>query len=148
MGAVPALHNERNVLRKVMIMVAVAAMLVSAAAPAFAGDRHHNDWDNDWERNDQIDFDDLEDFLDDNNNDGSEQEADSGDISQVFTVVNTGDNANQCVGSVLNANTGSSQSQFTGTGETDVDDSGSSLDVFGEATTTCDQAVDQTALVY
>lgn len=133
-------------MKKVMIMVAVVAMLVATASPAFAGDNDRHDHDNDLDFN-QINANDLEDFLDDfESNDGDEQEADSGDISQVYTIVNTGDNANQCVGIDSNANTGNSQSQLSLDGSGEVDDSGSSLDVFGNSTTTCDQQVNQVAL--
>jgi hypothetical protein len=80
-----------------------------------------------------------------------DQEADSGDVSQSFNVSNTGDNSNQCVGLNSSVNTGNIQNQ-TGLvqygseiGDFEIEDSGSSINVGGTSTVTCDQQVNQAA---
>jgi hypothetical protein len=80
-----------------------------------------------------------------------DQEAESGDVNQSFDVSNTGDNSNQCAGIQGVANTGNAQNQ-TGVlqyGSTaddfEFDDSGSSIEVSPENSTTCDQQVNQAA---
>jgi len=165
-------------LKKVLFVFAALSMLVLAVSPAFAGDQDNRidrlkDRINNLE--DQLDNDNICDFVDcingfngdnldelcddldlncdeddfDSNGDQF-QSADSGDVSQNFNVVNTGDNANQCVGGVLNGNTGNVQSQLdvNGDGLIDADDVGSSLINTADGTTTCDQSVDQNAQVF
>jgi hypothetical protein len=80
-------------------------------------------------------FDDLLDDLEDFNG-GGEQEAESGDVDQTFTVTNTGDNSNQCVGLQGVANTGNAQNQ--GFGDADVE-------VSPNNSTDCNQSVNQAA---
>jgi hypothetical protein len=95
-----------------------------------------------------------------------EQEADSGDVAQSFQVINTGENANQCVGITGNANTGNAQNQLgltqfdafgnpffvddfgffhNGFNDFEFDDTGADLTVLGTSTTTCAQQVNQAA---
>jgi hypothetical protein len=80
-----------------------------------------------------------------------EQEAESGDIDQSFTVTSEGDNSNQCVGTQGVANTGNTQNVIDLTqvdGEADdfeFDEVDSSVEVGPESTTTCDQQVNQAA---
>ncbi len=84
----------------------------------------------------------------------SEQEAESGDIDQSFTVTGGGDNSNQCAGIQGVANTGNAQNQLGLTqfgSEADdfsFEDSGSSINVSPSNTTTCDQQVNQSASAF
>src|SRR3954451_6599466 len=162
------------------LMLAIAALMM-AAAPAMAqGNHNHNDDnnknndDNHFVRNfDRFDdnrfdrFDNDDDFCDffdcnfdrfdhfdngfDNGFQDFEQEADSGDVAQSFQVINTGENANQCVGITGNANTGNAQNQIgliqygSDADEFEFDDTGANLTVTGNSTTTCDQQVNQAA---
>ena len=121
-------------MRKLMVLGALVAMMVTALAlPAFADDR--NDW---WEdREDEnleelffVDsfffpgffFDEDEDpdgflFDEDEDFDGFngelnqdvEQDAESGEVDQSFDVSQTGDNSNQCAGIQGVSNTGNAQ---------------------------------------
>jgi hypothetical protein len=109
-------------MKKLMMLAALLAMLVVAAVPALA----------------QV----GQEF---------EQEADSGDVDQSFTITGGGDNSNQCVGVSGNANTGNLQSE---TGilqyaseieEFEQDDVGNDLSVGGTSEVTCDQQVNQAA---
>jgi hypothetical protein len=87
----------------------------------------------------------------------------NGDIDQDFDIVSTGDNSNQYVGITGNANTSNAQTQF---GVTDFgnangfdrfdrnrfsdfgfNDSGATVDVSGNSSTSCDQEVNQAAAV-
>ncbi len=83
-----------------------------------------------------------------------EQEAESGDVNQSFDVSSTGDNSNQCVGIQGVANTGNAQNQ-TGVlqygseaDDFEFEDSGSSIEVSPENSTTCDQQVNQAASAF
>ena len=132
--------------KKLMILAAVLAMLAVAAVPALAqrgdGDRDHRDRDN------------RHHFFD---RDGggisqeSEQEADSGDVDQSFTVTGGGDNSNQCVGIQGVANTGNVQNQTSliqygsDADDFEFDEVGSNVDVSPSNSRTCDQQVNQAA---
>ena len=80
-----------------------------------------------------------------------EQEAESGDIDQSFTVTSEGDNSNQCVSTQGVANTGNAQNVIDLTqldGEADdfeFDEVNSSIEVSPTNTTDCDQQVNQAA---
>ncbi|MDQ4062301.1 MAG: hypothetical protein M3122_00010 [Actinomycetota bacterium] len=118
----------------------------------------------DFDRNDFCDFYDF-DCKDNNNNNNNnkmkdveitqefDQEAESGDIDQSFNVSQKGDNSNQCVGINATANTGNVQNQsgfiITGSEIDDFEqnDVSNSLKVGGSSTTTCDQQVNQLAIV-
>ena len=109
-------------MKKLMMLAALLAMLVVAAVPAIA----------------QVEQ-------------GFEQESDSGDVDQSFTITGGGDNSNSCVGVSGVTNTGNLQSS---TGflqyaseieEFEQEDVGNDLSVTGDATTTCDQQVNQAA---
>lgn len=105
---------------------------------------------------DEDDFDEDENFdgigFDNGINQTFEQEAESGDVSQSFNVSNTGDNSNQCVGVNSVVNTGNIQNQSgfiqygSEIGDFEQDDIGSSINVGGNSTTTCDQQVNQSAV--
>jgi hypothetical protein len=109
-------------LRRLMLVFALVGMLAVAAVPALA----------------QV----GQEF---------EQDADSGDVDQSFTVSGEGDNGNQCVGITGNANTGNAQNQIgliqygSDADDFEFDDTGANLDVTGTGTTTCDQQVNQAA---
>ena len=149
-------------------LVVMAAMLVALAAPAFANHRDFFDrFDNRFEDCffvdgvlvcdddfDRFDFD--RDRFDFDGFDGDfarevEQDAESGDIDQSFSVTGSGDNSNQCAGIQGVANTGNAQNAV-GLGllggdfdDFEIDDSGASIDVSGSSDTSCDQEVNQAA---
>jgi hypothetical protein len=136
-------------MRKLILLAALLAMMVVAALPVFAADNnnHNNNNHNNNNHNN-------------NNHNGSggpaisqdnEQDADSGDVDQSFTVTGGGDNSNQCVGLQGVANTGNAQNQIgviqyaSEADDFDFEDSGASLEVSPENSTTCDQQVNQAA---
>jgi hypothetical protein len=81
----------------------------------------------------------------------SEQEAESRDVDQSFTVTSTGDNSNQCAGIQGVAQTGNSQNQidllpvFSAADGYEFDEVGSSIDESPANEATCDQQVNQAA---
>ena len=105
-----------------MLLAALLAMLVVAAVPAIA----------------QI-------------GQEGEQEAESGEVDQSFEVAGSGDNSNQCAGISGVANTGNSQNllpiiQYSGEADDfEFEEVGSTIDVGGTNTATCDQQVNQAA---
>jgi uncharacterized membrane protein len=109
-------------MKKLMLLAALLAMLALAAMPAMA----------------QLDQ-------------RTEQEAESGELDQSFTVTSEGDNSNQCVGIQGVANTGNSQNvidvvQYGSTADDfEFEEVGSSIDVSPTNTTECDQQVNQAA---
>ena len=82
---------------------------------------------------------------------GTEQEAESGELDQSFEVTGSGDNSNQCVGIQGVGNTGNSQNVIdviqygSDADEFEFEEVGSSIDVSPTSTTTCDQQVNQAA---
>ena len=109
-------------MRKLMLLAALLAMLIVAAVPAVA----------------QIDQE-------------GEQESESGEVDQSFTVTGGGDNSNQCVGIQGNANTGNAQNQTSliqyasEADDFEFDEGGSSIEVSPANTTECTQEVNQAA---
>jgi hypothetical protein len=109
-------------LKKLMLLAALLAMAIVAAVPAVA----------------QIEQD-------------NEQEADSGEVSQNFSVTGGGDNSNQCAGVQGVANTGNAQNQtnflqYASTvDDFEFEEVGGSIEVSPENSTTCDQQVNQAA---
>jgi len=80
----------------------------------------------------------------------SEQETESGDVNQSFTVTNSGDNSNQSAAVQGAANSGNSQSQTSvlqsGSEVEDIElEGGSSIEVSPELESQSQQAVDQAA---
>ena len=80
----------------------------------------------------------------------SEQEAESGDVNQSFTVTSSGDNSNQSAAVQGAANTGNSQSQTSvvqsGSEAEDIElEGGSSIEVSPELESQSQQAVEQAA---
>ena len=134
-------------MRRIKLVLAVGAvmvaLLVAFSAPAMAHD--NNDWR--WHDND---FDNHHFF----NNDGGvhfssgDQESVSGDVEQEFSVTNTGNNSNQCVGFQGFGNSGNLQNtqgalQFDSWG--DVGFGGGGFDFAPEAETNCTQQVQQSS---
>jgi uncharacterized membrane protein len=109
-------------MKKLMLLAALLAMLAVAAVPAIA----------------QIDQE-------------GEQEAESGDVDQSFTVTSEGDNSNQCAGIQGVANTGNAQNQTnllqygSDASAFEFDEVGSNIDVSPSNSTECDQQVNQAA---
>ncbi len=109
-------------MKKLMLLAALLAMLVVAAVPAIA----------------QLDQ-------------AGEQEAESGDVDQSFTVTGEGSNGSQCAGIQGVANTGNSQNQldliqYASTADDfEFDEVGSDISVSPANTTTCTQSVEQAA---
>jgi hypothetical protein len=170
-------------LKRIMLIASLVAMVVISAVPALAQNNNRDDrgdhfqdrierfedngffFDRDRDR-DRFDDDGFFFFGDDrfDNNDfdnnGSgvnqdfEQDADSGDVDQSFTVTGGGDNSNQCVGLQGTANTGNAQNQIgvlqygSEADDFEFDEVGSSIDVSPTNTTTCDQQVNQAASAF
>jgi hypothetical protein len=113
---------KEDIMRKLILLAAVLAMVIVAAVPAIA----------------QI----GQEF---------EQETESGEVDQSFTVTSEGDNSNQCAGIQGVANTGNAQNQlgllqYASTADDfEFDEVGSNVDVSPSSTTTCDQQVNQAA---
>jgi hypothetical protein len=109
-------------MRKLMLLAAVLAMALIAVVPALA----------------QVTQD-------------AEQEADSGDLDQTFTVTGGGDNSNQCVGAQVVGNTGNAQNQIdiiqydSEADDFEFEEVGSDIDLSPTNTTECTQAVNQAA---
>ena|SRR5215212_359799 len=109
-------------MRKLMLLAAILAMALVAVAPAIA----------------QV-------------SQESEQDTDSGDVDQSFTVTGGGDNSNQCVGLSGVANTGNAQNQIdliqyaSEADDFEFDETDATLDVSPVNTTDCTQAVNQAA---
>jgi hypothetical protein len=129
----------------------MVAMLVAFAPAAVANDRNH--FCDVFNCNNRFDFNDGFDF-DDGFSQSNEQEADSGDVDQSFDVSGGGENSNQCVGIQGVANTGNAQNQTSvlqygsDVDDFDFEDSGASIEVSPEASTTCDQQVNQAASAF
>jgi maltose-binding protein MalE len=109
-------------MRKLMLLAALLAVLALAVVPALA----------------QVDQE-------------SEQDTDSGDVNQNFTVTGGGDNSNQCAGVSGAANTGNTQNQIdliqyaSEADDFEFDETGSTITVSPVNTATCDQKVNQAA---
>ena len=109
-------------MKKLMLLAALLAMLAVGAMPAVA----------------QLSME-------------TEQEAESGELDQSFTVTGEGDNSNQCVGIQGVGNTGNAQNVIdliqygSAADDFEFDEVGSSIDVSPTNETTCDQQVNQAA---
>ena len=119
-------------MRKIMLLAALLAMVVVAAVPAVAQSVSNTG----------------------NSSNGvsqsNEQDVQSGDVNQSFTVTGGGDNSNQCAGIQGVANTGNATNN-TGVlqyanedAEIEVDDS-ANFEISPSTTTTCKQQVNQAA---
>ena len=109
-------------MKKLILLAALLAMLAVAAIPALAQVTQE-----------------------------TEQEGESADIDQDFSVTSEGDNSNQCAGIQGASNTGNSQNvidliQYSGeVDDYEFEEVGSTIDVSPTNTTTCDQQVNQAA---
>ena len=156
-------------MKKFMLLATVVALVVTALAlPALAGERGNNHrWDNNnrWENHYKNWWQDhYKNWWENNNKNNkaaapvvaqeSAQEAESGDVSQSFTVTGGGDNSNQCAGIQGVSNTGNAQNQISvvqnGSKADDFsfEDSGASINVSPSNSTRCDQQVNQAATAY
>ena len=153
-------------MKKTMLLAAILALtvLVVGAPAAMADDDRRDDRrDNDThfvvidDDNDFDIFDDDEDFdrfdfdFNEELDQDVEQEAESGDLDQSFTVTSEGDNSNQCVSTQGVANTGNTQNSV-GLGllggdfdDLEIEDSGSSIEVSPTNTMDCTSEVNQAA---
>ena len=108
-------------MKKLMMLAALLAMVIVAAVPAIAQVSQEN-----------------------------EQEVESGDATQNFTVTGGGDNSNACQGVQGITNTGNATNntsvlQYANEDVgTEIDDSGN-FEISPSSTTTCDQRVNQAA---
>jgi hypothetical protein len=109
-------------LKKLMLLAALLAMLIVAAVPAIA----------------QIGME-------------GEQEGESGEVSQDFSVTGEGDNSTQCAGIQGVGQTGNSQNQqnliqyASEADDFEFEEVGSTITSSPTNTTTCDQQVNQAA---
>jgi hypothetical protein len=110
-------------MKKLMLLATMLAMVLVAATPAIAQVGQEND-----------------------------QDADSGDVGQSFTVTGGGANGNQCTNISGNANSGNSQNQVgivqsddSEADDIEIEDSGSGIDVSGNSSAECKQEVNQAA---
>ena len=109
-------------MKKLMLLAALLAVLALAAIPAIAQVTQEG-----------------------------EQEGESADVDQSFTVTQEGDNSNQCAGIQGTANTGNAQNltdiiQYDSEADDfEFEEVGSTIDVSPTNTTTCDQQVNQAA---
>jgi hypothetical protein len=115
--------RKGTVLRKFMIVAMMLAMTLAVAIPALAIEVGQE----------------------------GEQESESGEVDQSFTVTGEGDNSNQCPNIQGVAQTGNSQNQidllpvFSVADDYEFDEVGSSIDESPANTATCDQQVNQAA---
>jgi hypothetical protein len=114
--------RKGSVLRKLTIIAMMLAMTLAAAIPAMA----------------QI-------------GQEAEQESESGEVDQEFSVTGEGDNSNQCANVQGVAQTGNAQNQIDLVQDSSVaddfefDEVGSTIDESPANTATCDQQVNQAA---
>ena len=112
-------------MRKLMLLAAVLAMVIVAAIPAIA----------------QV-------------SQETEQEGESGDVDQSFSVTSEGDNSNQCVGIQGVANTGNAQNntnilQYASEADDfEFEEVGGTITVSPTNTTSCEQQVNQAAAAF
>jgi len=113
----PLVERKGSVLRKFMIMAMMLAMTLVAAIPALAFEIGQE----------------------------SEQETESGEVDQEFSVTGEGDNSNQCANVQGVAQTGNSQNQidllpvYSVADDFEFDEVGSTIDESPANTATCDQ---------
>jgi hypothetical protein len=110
-------------LKKLMFLAAMLAIMAVAAAPVVA----------------QVVVEEFE-----------IEEAESGDAEPEFTVENTGDSSNICVGGVQSTNTGNVQNiqgvnQYAIPESDDIEFEGSSIVISPEAEIACEQTISQSA---
>ena len=115
-------ERKGSALRKFMMLAMMLAMTLAVAIPALA----------------QV-------------GQEGEQETESGEVDQEFSVTGEGDNSNQCANIQGVAQTGNAQNQidllpvFSVADDFEFDEVGSSIDESPTNTATCDQQVNQAA---
>ena len=120
------------VLKRLLLLAAMAAMVLALALPALANGTNTGNAQNTVGQE-------------------SEQESDSGDVDQSFESSSTGDNSNVCLAPSFVTNTGNAQNQIdllqygSGAGGFEFDEVSSDIGVGGTNETTCDQQVNQAA---
>ncbi len=120
------------ILKRLLLLAAMAAMVLAVAVPALAGGTNTGNAQN---RVGQE----------------TEQDAQSGDVEQSFESSSTGDNSNQCLAPSFITNTGNAQNvidvlQDSSTaGDFEFDEVSSDITVGGTNETTCNQEVNQAA---
>jgi hypothetical protein len=173
MNRVLLLGNIRPSLRLGLALLLALALLGSplAATPAAAAekpsDNQYKERDNGNDNDDDNDNDNNRHHKKKNNNrnnnnngggggafeisEESEQEAESADINQSFTVESTGDNSTQCAGLQGLANSGNPQNLFdfsqvnSEADDVEAEEVGSTIDESPESSTNCGQQVSQAA---
>ena len=123
---------KRIILKRLLLLVAMAAMVLVLAVPAIAGGTNTGNSPN------SVDQD-------------VEQDAESGEVNQSFESSSSGDNSNQCLGISFVTNTGNAQNAIdliqddSTADEFEFDEVSSDITVDGTNETTCDQQVNQAA---
>ena len=123
---------KRIILKRLLLLMAMAAMVLVLAVPAIAGGTKTGNSPN------SVDQD-------------VEQDAESGEVDQSFTVTSDGDNSNQCAGIQGVANTGNAQNQISlvqdssDAGDFEFEEVSSDITIGGTNETTCTQEVNQAA---
>jgi hypothetical protein len=120
------------VLKRLLLLAAMAAMVLALAVPALAGGTNTG--------NSQHTI-------------GQEasQEAESGEVDQSFESTSTGDNSNVCLAPSFVTNTGNAQNQIglvqedSVAGDFEFDEVSTDITVGGTNETTCEQGVNQAA---
>ena len=148
-------------MKRVLLVVALAAMLVASAAPVLAQDFDVEDLvDEDgffigdgffFIPVDDLDDLDEEDFFTGNANQGFEiEEAESGDAEPEVAVANKGDSSNICAALLQQANTGNVQNvqgvnQYDVKESDDIEFEGSNITISPELAAACEQTIQQAA---
>ncbi len=139
-------------MKRIMLFLSVAALLVALAAPAMARDRDIEFDNGGFFVSDGGFFIDDDDFFFDDGVSSLElgQESESGDVDLSFEVSSSGDFASQCVAPLQFGNSGNLQNsqgfvQF-GSDFDDAEFEGSSFEFSPSVETVCDQTVEQSPL--
>ena len=110
-------------MRKLMLLAAALAMALTTAVPAVAQVGQEND-----------------------------QEGESGEVDQSFTITGSGDSANQCAALLGSAQSGNSQNQIgavqsdeSEADDVEFDETGSNLTLSPELAEECEQVINQAA---
>ena len=120
------------VLKRLLLLAAMAAMGLALALPALANGTNTGNAQNTVGQE-------------------SEQESDSGDVDQSFESSSTGDNSNVCLAPSFVTNTGNAQNQIglvqdgSVGGDFEFDEVSTDITVGGTNETTCNQQVNQAA---
>ena len=120
------------VLKRLLLLAAMAAMVLALAVPALAGGTNTGNSQNTVGQD-------------------ASQEAESGEVDQSFESTSTGDNSNVCLAPSFVTNTGNAQNQIglvqedSVAGDFEFDEVSTDITVGGTNETTCEQGVNQAA---